>query len=214
MKKTRVKTPTILQMEAAECGAAALGIILAFHGRFESLEKLREECGVSRDGSSALNVVKTARRYGMTASGAEVQELDELKEIAFPFVVFWEFNHFVVVEGIRGNKFYINDPSTGPRVVLRDEFDKSFTGIILIFETTSKFQRGGKAPSVLSGLKDRLRGSMSTLVFVFLASLASVIPGIMIPGFSKIFIDNILIRRMDTLFKSLSFDSKQLFSLF
>lgn len=180
-------------MEAAECGAAALSIILAYYGRYESLEKLRVECGVSRDGSKAINMLKVARKYGLTAQGAKVEELESLQEVPFPYILFWQFNHFVVLDGIKNNKFYINDPATGPRVVDRNEFDKSFTGIILTFEPTPQFKKGGKPPSLYHQLKDRMEKSKKAVLFVILASLALVIPGIIIPGFTKIFIDDILI---------------------
>lgn len=180
-------------MEAAECGAAALSIILAHYGRYESLEKLRIECGVSRDGSKAVNMLKVARNYGMIAQGAKVEELETLTEVPFPYILFWEFNHFVVLDGIKDNKYYLNDPATGPRVVDRNEFDKSFTGIILTFEPTAQFKKVGKPPSLYYQLKNRLQKSKMAVLFVILASLALVIPGIIIPGFTKIFIDDILI---------------------
>lgn len=190
-------------MEAAECGAAALSIILAYYGRHVSLEKMRVECGVSRDGSNAVNILKAARRYGLVALGARVDELDTLYEVKLPCILFWEFNHFVVLEGIRGKKFYINDPATGPRVVDRNTFNRAFTGVVLTFEPTEDFQKGGKAFSVRKALQRRLHGSNTALFYVILASLALVIPGIVIPGFSKIFIDDILIRNTQNWFMPL-----------
>ena len=194
--RKRVKTPSILQMEATECGAAALGIVLAYYGRFVPLEELRAECGVSRDGSKAINILKAARRYGMIAYGAQAEELEALTQLTFPFIAFWKFDHFVVVEGIKGNRFYINDPATGPRKISKQAFDRAFTGVILIFELSETFQKKGKPTSIFQSIQQRLRGTTATLLFVLLASLMLVIPGIIIPGFSKIFIDDVLVRSM------------------
>lgn len=185
-------------MEATECGAAALGIILAYYGRYETLETLRVVCGVSRDGSKAINMLKAARQYGLHAVAGKVEDLDALSTLTFPLIVFWEFNHFIVLEGIQGDKFYINDPATGPRYVSREEFDRAFTGIILVFETTSDFKPAGKPVSVLASLKQRLGHTKLVLTLIIIASLALVVPGIIIPGFSKIFIDDILIRQMNS----------------
>lgn len=193
-KRFRVKTPTMLQMEATECGAAALGIVLAYYGLYLPLEQLRQDCGVSRDGSKAINMLKAARCYGMEAQGAKVEDPYDLLELPLPLIAFWEFDHFVVVEGIIKNRFYINDPETGPRVIDKDEFDRAFTGVVLIFEPTPEFRPAGKPASILRAFRERLRGSVGSITYIFLASLALVIPGIMIPGFSKIFIDEILIR--------------------
>ena len=196
-KNKRVKTPTLLQMEATECGAAALGSILGYYGLFLPLEKLREECGVSRDGSKAINMLKAARRYGMVAQGAKVEDIYDIGEIPLPAIAFWEFNHFVVIEGFKGSKFYINDPATGPRIVEIDEFNRAFTGVILIFEPGPEFKKGGKPLSLFRIFYERLKGSWSPLIFIILASIALVIPGLIVAGFIKIFIDEILIRGTD-----------------
>ncbi|MCP3955945.1 MAG: NHLP family bacteriocin export ABC transporter peptidase/permease/ATPase subunit [Desulfobacterales bacterium] len=191
----RKKTPTILQMEAAECGAASLAIILAYLGKYIPLEKLRYECGVSRDGSKASNMLKAARRYGLQAKGYK-KEPEDLKDMVLPAILFWNFNHFVVLEGFHKGYVYINDPASGPRKISYSELDKSFTGVVLTFEKGETFEKSGKPPSMAASLKKRLfsdSASSMALSYVVLAGLFLVIPGVVIPVFSRLFIDHVLI---------------------
>ena len=189
----RARTPTVLQMEAVECGAAALGIILGYYGRIAPLAELRQACGVSRDGSSAANIVKAAQLYGLTARGYK-KSLDALRSLAGPYIVFWNFNHFLVVEGMRRDRVYLNDPESGPRTVSLDAFDQGFTGVALVFEPGPDFAPGGRRPSLLGALRRRLRASAGALVYCFLAGLLLVIPGLALPIFTQLFVDHVLIQ--------------------
>ncbi|MDD2902807.1 MAG: NHLP family bacteriocin export ABC transporter peptidase/permease/ATPase subunit [Syntrophales bacterium] len=188
----RVKTPTVLQMEAVECGAAALGIILGYYGRYVALEELREACGISRDGSKAGNMMRAAAGYGLTAKGFRVQAA-ALKDYPLPVIVFWEYNHFLVVEGFGRNKVYLNDPALGPRTVTWQEFEESFSGIVLTFAKGPQFQPGGRKHLLYRGLLRFLGGSRPAIIYGVLAGLALVIPGMLVPTFSKIFVDQYLV---------------------
>jgi NHLM bacteriocin system ABC transporter peptidase/ATP-binding protein len=191
------KVKTVLQMEAAECGSACLGMILGYFGRFVPPEELRVECGVSRDGSNAGNILKAARRYGLHAKGYR-KEPQALLEMRGPMIVHWNFNHFVVLEGFRRRQAVINDPGYGRRVLSAEEFDQSFTGVVLTFEKGADFHRGGRQKGILPSVQARLKGGRAGVLFIFLTGLALVVPGLVIPVFSKIFIDQILLKGMET----------------
>lgn len=191
----RVHTPTIIQMEAVECGAAALGIVLSYYGCFVSLEQLRLDCGVSRDGSKASSLVVAATNYGLNAQGFRY-ELEQLNQIQVPFIVFWNFNHFLVVEGFSKDEVFLNDPGTGPRTVSLDEFDQSYTGVVLTFEPTDSFIKKGQPISIVSSLKKRMVNNYDSILYLLLIGIMLVIPGLLIPTFTKIYIDNYLIEEM------------------
>jgi len=191
----KVKVPSILQMEAVECGAVALAMIMAYHGRWIPLEVMRVDCGVSRDGSKASNMLRAARKYGMKVNGYRL-EIEQLKRFELPVIIFWNFNHFVVLTGIKKNKVFINDPATGPRVLFFEEFDKSFTGLTLTFEPTEKFSKGEHKPNIFKSLKNRIHNSKSILAYIVLTGLFLVVPGLLVPTFTQIFVDKILIHEM------------------
>ena len=193
MKMEKIaKVPTVFQMEAVECGAASLAMILAYYGKFIPLEELRVTCGVSRDGSKASNILKAARKNGLEAKGYR-KEIESLKMMQMPLIIHWEFGHFLVLEGFYKGRVYLNDPSSGRRTMSIEEFSQSFTGIVMSFAPTPEFQKDKKKPSLISALKKRLKGSEIHLLYIVLVGLALVIPGLAIPVFARIFVDDILL---------------------
>jgi ATP-binding cassette, subfamily C, bacterial len=199
----RRRTPTLLQMEATECGAAALGIILGYHGRIVPLAELRQTCGVSRDGSKASNIISAAKNYGLIARGFKISEVTDLEDLECPFIVFWNFNHYLVVEGFDSEQVFLNDPASGPRRVSRPEFDTAYTGVVLTFEPGPDFQKGGRKPSLLLALRQRLQGSMGVLTYCVIAGFLLVVPGLALPIFSQIFIDQVLVENRTDWFRPL-----------
>jgi NHLM bacteriocin system ABC transporter peptidase/ATP-binding protein len=190
----RVRTPSILQMEAVECGAAALAMILATYRRWVPLEELRHECGVSRDGSKANNVLRAARKYGLEAKGFKYDALDKLYTLELPVILFWNFNHFVVLEGFKGGRAFLNDPAQGPRSVSMAELDGSYSGVVLTFKPGPEFVKGGQSPNMLPALRRRLRGSEWALIFTIMCGLFLVVPGLAVPAFTQVFIDDYLVK--------------------
>ena len=186
------RTPTVLQLEAVECGAASLAMMLGFFGRTVPLEELRMRCGVSRDGSTAGNMVRAAALYGLEAKGHKYG-LEALRKVAPPFVVFWEFRHFLVVEGYDNRRVFLNDPATGRRSVLWDEFDRNFTGVTITFAKTDAFETNAVVPSGVVILAQRVRESLDAVTFIVMAGIALVVPGIVIPALTKVFVDDVLI---------------------
>jgi NHLM bacteriocin system ABC transporter peptidase/ATP-binding protein len=191
-RKRRVRTPTVLQMEAAECGAAALAIVLGYFRCFVPLEKLREACGVSRDGSKAGSIVKAAKHYGLGARGFRYDAAKAL-EGSFPSIAFWNFNHFVVVEGVRKGRVFLNDPALGPRAVSTDEFRDAYSGILLTFTKEPNFQPGGRPPAVGAYLRALVRPYARQMAFIGVVGVLLAVPGFVLPGLNAIFVDRILI---------------------
>src|SRR5262249_24736023 len=188
------RTPTILQMEAVECGAACLAMVLAHHGVWIPLEQLRVACGVSRDGSKASNILVAARRYGFVAKGFR-KEPGNLHDMPMPCIIHWNFNHFVVLEGIDRGRASINDPAMGRRKVDMAELDAAFTGMVLAMEPNpAEFTKVSRKPQATRILLRELRGSKAAVWLLVAVSLTLVVPGIVIPAFSKIFVDDILIQ--------------------
>ncbi len=192
---SRVKVPTILQMEATECGAASLSMILAHYGLWLPLEKLRQECGVNRDGSKASCVIRAARNRGCTANGYR-WNADRVREVnEFPLIIHWEFNHFIVLEGIVGNTVYLNDPALGRRTVKWEDFRTSYTGVALHIVPNENFVPEGRRYDILKAVTEKLAQDKWAVLFILLLNFGMIIPGLASPIFSQIFLDDILTRK-------------------
>lgn len=191
-KKGIAKVPVVMQMEALECGAASLAMVLAYYNKWVPLEKVRYDCGVSRDGSSAKNMVIAARNYGLKAGGYKMEPEQLKKSATFPCIVFWEFNHFIVVCGIRGDKVYVNDPARGSLRMSMEEFDNGFTGVCLMFEPTPAFIADGSKRSMTSYAVKRLKGAGSMVAFMALVTFIGALLAFLNPGFGRVFMDYLL----------------------
>lgn len=193
-KPSVFNTPLVFQMEAVECGAAALAIILGYHGRYIPLDQLRVECGVSRDGSKASHLLKVGQNHNLHAAGFS-RELNDLHGLNAPCILFWEFNHFVVFEGYRKGIYYINDPAFGKRQLSESEFSEAFTGITLEFNPTVNFKRFGKPYNVITDVLTWVKGFEKPLALIILLGIMLSVPMVLIPLYSRFFIDYILIEQ-------------------
>lgn len=189
--KRYAKTPTVFQMEATECGAASLTMIFAYYGKHIPLEKMRVETGVSRDGCVAGNIMRAAKKYGFECHGYR-KELDGLMKLPVPSIIHWNFNHFVVFEGVKGNYAYLNDPAVGHRKLTIQELDEGFTGVVLTFAPTESFQKEKKQGTFLPFLKRRLQGKLGILFKLVYVGLLLFFPGLILPVLSQTFIDDVL----------------------
>ncbi len=190
--KKPVKVPVIMQMEALECGAASLAMVLAYFNKWVPIEQVRSDCGVSRDGTTAGQIYRSAERYGLRVN-ARRYSVKQIQELGFyPSIIHWNFNHFVVLRGFKGSTALINDPARGAVSVPLKEFDESFTGVCLEFSPGDTFVPGGKPRSIGGFIKSRLKGSLSSVIFVMLAWLLTSITGILTPTFDRVFTDEIL----------------------
>ena len=188
----RAKVPVVMQMEALECGAASLAMVMAYYDKWVPLEQVRLDCGVSRDGSNAKNGLIAARSYGFEAQGYRC-EIDSLKDnMQFPCIIHWNFNHFVVLDGFQGNYAWINDPARGEVKVTMEEFGRSFTGICLQIKPGPDFEPGGKPKSTVEFARRRLRGAGAAVAFVLFSTVIGYLFGIINPLFSRFFMDRLL----------------------
>lgn len=190
-KKRRVRTPLLLQMHATECGAACLGSILAFFGRWVPLTELRSRCEVGRDGSTAAGLARAARYYGLECQGRSVR-LRQLENLPLPIILFWSFNHFLILEGFDGNHYYLNDPATGRRKLSREEFGKGFTGIALTFKPGPDFQPGGIRPSIRQRFPAWIRGNGQGLAYAVACGLMLALLALAGAGLLTVLVNQVL----------------------
>ena len=185
------KTPTVLQMEITECGAASLGMIFAYYGKYVPLERMRVMLGVTRDGVKASDMMRAAKKAGLECHGYR-RSPEKLRELPMPCILHWEMNHFVVLEGFKGKRVYINDPAIGRRKLTFQELDDSFTGVVLTFQPTPEFQKEKKQRSISASILSRLSGQYGVLFKLFYIGLLMVFPGLILPILSQLFIDKVL----------------------
>ena len=190
--KGRVKVPVIMQLEVLECGAASLTMIMAYYGKWVPLEQVRADCGVSRDGSKAKNILKAARGYGFKAKGYRCEVSAIKNKVSYPCIIHWNFNHFVVLDGFKGDTAYINDPARGEVKVPMEEFDRSFTGICIQIEPGEDFVPSGKPKSTFEFARKRLIGAGTAVVFLLISTVIGYLFGIINPVFSRFFMDRLL----------------------
>lgn len=184
--KLRRRAPSMLQMEVTECGAASLGMVMAYYGLFRPLEELRTRLGVARDGATAKSIVQAARTYGMKTRAMR-REPRQLKEMQFPLIIHWRFYHFLVVEGYYPGGWYLNDPAMGPRTCDEDEFDESFTGVAIEITPGDDFEAGGKRRGVLGRLISAAGSVRPMMIFSSILALLLVVPTILVPAVVQLF---------------------------
>ena len=189
--RRRARTPTFLQFEVTECGAACLGIVLAHLGRWATLEELRTACGISRDGCTAADIVRAAENYGLRTSSWSKQPR-ELRRMPLPSILFWEFNHFVVLEGFGRGCYYLNDPAHGRRTVSEEEFDRAFTGVVMVFEPGPEFRTGGVRPGLIRLLRPWLRDVKGPVAFAAACGSLLALPGLALPVLLSVFVDYVM----------------------
>ena len=186
------KVPVVMQLETLECGAASLAMVMAYYGKWVPLEQVRIDCGVSRDGSKAKNIYLAAEHYGFKVNAYRMSPESLKEQGTFPCIIHWNMNHFVVLNGFRGKHVYINDPARGTVKISWEEFDNSFTGVVITLVPSADFNPGGKRKSTLSFAAKRLAGAGAAIVFVMLTTAISYLFGIADSVTSRIFIDRLL----------------------
>ena len=192
VKKGVAKVPVVMQMEALECGAACLAMVIAYYRKWVPLEQVRGDCGVSRDGSKAKNIVLAAQNYGFEVSAYNMGLGALRKEAVCPCIIHWNFNHFVVLCGFKGDQAVINDPARGTVKVTKEQLDEAFTGVYLEFTPGHFFVPSGKPRSTLDFARQRLRGAGPAVAFVMLTTMISYLFGLINPAMTRIFYERLL----------------------
>lgn len=194
-KRKTAKVPVIIQLEALECGAASLAMVLAYYGKWVPLERIRSDCGVSRSGTKAITILKAARSYGLTAKGYRYSVEMLQTQATYPCILYWEFNHFVVLDGFKKGKAVINDPARGRVEIPLESFNKSYTGVCLEFEPGEDFKPEGKQKSIWSFIGARLKGTAPAIAIVLLTTVVTSVINVINPAMSRIFLDRLLTGR-------------------
>ena len=192
VKNTIAKVPVVMQMEALECGAACLAMVLAYYDKWVPLEQVREDCDVSRDGAKAGNIARAARTYGLQAQGYKFEPEELKKDAAFPCIVHWNFNHFVVLKGFRDGRVFLNDPANGDLVLTEAEFDNGFTGVCITFSPGEHFEASGSPKSMRHLAGKWLKGAGPSVAFLALTTGAVSVCAIVLAVCSRFFMDSLL----------------------
>lgn len=183
-----------MQLEAADCGAACLGAVLAYFGCWVPLEELRKKCSVGRDGSTLKDIAQAARNYGLKATGWSVRK-NELQSLPMPMILHWKFQHFVVLEGVGRGCYFLNDPAEGHRTIDIKTFNQDFTGVCLLLEPSPQFSPTGRRPGVARRLWPWLKVDSSLLFRAAFYGLFLTLSSLILPVLLSLFIDNVLVRQ-------------------
>ncbi|MCR5626155.1 MAG: NHLP family bacteriocin export ABC transporter peptidase/permease/ATPase subunit [Lachnospiraceae bacterium] len=195
VEKGVARVPVIMQMEEVECGAACLNMILAYYKKFLPLEEIREACGVSRDGSTAGNILRAAKSFGLKAKGYKYNLSRLMEKASYPCIVFWDMEHFIVLKGFRNGKVYINDPARGSLTMPLNDFETFYSGIVLVFSPDEEFVPSGRPKSVLGFVKKRMKGTSDAVCFTVITTIIASMISIITTGFSRVFMDHLLTGR-------------------
>lgn len=191
MEKVKKINP-ILQMETTECGAASLAMILDYYGKTVTLEELRRECGVSRNGVNAKNIVKAAKFHNLTPRALRVS-IEGVREVKTPAVIHWNMDHFLVLCGFNKKGAVLADPAYGIRMVSEEEFSKSFTGIAIEFTPDADFRKDKDGKTENNYIKSCVKAFLPSTLYFVLLEICALIGSAAVLFLNSVFIDKILI---------------------